>query len=617
MRLADCQLITLRQNRLVWRVSRSLYLDQICDVIDPPMTTIQASWIKSRRLVWATALVVALVYTLLAAHSATVRGFASSDAGVKLWQVQSIIHTGRLDAPIDNPAAQYDPDHQYTPFLAPWFFWENGQPYSEYVSPFIWGSAVFYAWLGHAGLLVLPWLSGLLSLSLTAWLAWRVRPDHWAALAPLLIGLSSPLLIYSLEFWEHTPGVCLTLVALVGIVKASDGAGSRWLIVAGAAVGLGLTMRAELYVFPVAIVIGLLTLRSAWPLPRALIGLAAGGLLTAGPWWLYQFVRWGSPLGPRVTQNVPLLGGTDMLARLGDTTGRNWTMLWPINNQGLETLAILSLAALMLSGGLVLGRRWRLTHSIGGLLAASLIALAAVLLARLTIWNTDSALRPDDLLATFPVMLLLLFVPLLDVSRLSREVRFLASVALAFIVLVVIVSPFQGGVQWGPRLLLPAIAPLAVVVVVIASEAWRLTGLLRASVLLGCGVLFAAGAVSTRLGVKFFQDGQYNNLALSAIIDQFSDRVVVTDAWFLPQGAPYTFENKVWLLAEEDKQMFDLIQQLRKTTNEPAMIYVSSLTWAHIDPAVLMGPRVMLDGDFQYVDSPGTYLRIGRYLLLK
>ena len=47
------------------------------------------------------------------------------------------------------------------------------------------------------------------------------------------------------------------------------------------------------------------------------------------------------------------------------------------------------------------------------------------------------------------------------------------------------------------------------------------------------------------------------------------------------------------------------------------MIYVSSLTWTHIDPLGLMGPRIALDGEFQYVDSPGTYLRIGRYLLLK
>ncbi|HEY4720580.1 MAG TPA: hypothetical protein VII92_01935, partial [Anaerolineae bacterium] len=62
-----------------------------------------------------------------------------------------------------------------------------------------------------------------------------------------------------------------------------------------------------------------------------------------------------------------------------------------------------------------------------------------------------------------------------------------------------------------------------------------------------------------------------------------------------------------------EKSMLQLIQQLRKTTNEPSMIYISSLTWTHIDPLVLMGPRLALDGEPQDV---GT-LRVGRYLLLK
>lgn len=583
------------------------------------MRLIQSIWLAPRRLLQLSVLAVAILYTVLAAHSATVHGFASSDAGVKLWQVQSIVRTGRLDAPIDNAGAQYDPDHQYTPFLAPWFFWENGQPYSEYISPFIWGSAVFYAWLGHAGLLVLPWLAGVSSLILTAWLAWRVRPDRWAALAPLLIGLSSPLLVYSLEFWEHTPGVCLALLALVGIVKATDRSPWRWLIIAGAATGVGLTMRAELYVFPFALAIGLFTLRSVLPLPRALIGLAAGGLLTAGPWWLYQFVRWGSPFGPRVTQNVPLLGGTDMLARLGDATGRNWTMLWPAGGAGLEILAVLAIAALVLAGLITLGRRQQVQRWAFVLLVASISATAAVLLARVTFWNVDGALRPDDLVSTFPLICLILVAPIWRVKsvRFSPETQFLAIIGLTFSALVVIISPFQGGVQWGPRLLLPAVAPLAVVVTVIISEAWHTPGLVRAGVVVIFGALFMAGAVPTVLGVKFIQDGQQNNLALSAIIEQIPDRVVVTDAWFLPQGAPYTFQNKIWLLAEDDKAMFNLIQLLRKTTTEPAMIYVSSLTWTHIDPLVLMGPRIMLDGEFQYVDWPGAYLRIGRYLLLK
>jgi 4-amino-4-deoxy-L-arabinose transferase-like glycosyltransferase len=115
----------------------------------------------------------------------------------------------------------------------------------EYNSPFIWASVPLYAAFDHAGLLVVPWLSGVALILMTAWLAWRARPDRWACLAPLIVGFSSPVLVYSLEFWEHTPGTALAVFALLGVIKATDSRRrALWLILSGAAIGLGLTMRA-------------------------------------------------------------------------------------------------------------------------------------------------------------------------------------------------------------------------------------------------------------------------------------------------------------------------------------------------------------------------------------
>jgi hypothetical protein len=95
------------------------------------------------------------------------------------------------------------------------------------------------------------------------------------------------------------------------------------------------------------------------------------------------------------------------------------------------------------------------------------------------------------------------------------------------------------------------------------------------------------------------------------------ERVVVADSWFIPQNAPYAFADKIWLLAEDDKAMFNLIQLLRKTTNEPAMVYVSALSWAHIDPTTRLGPRIKETGERVYVDSPAQYIEVSHYLLLK
>jgi hypothetical protein len=92
---------------------------------------------------------------------------------------------------------------------------------------------------------------------------------------------------------------------------------------------------------------------------------------------------------------------------------------------------------------------------------------------------------------------------------------------------------------------------------------------------------------------------------------------VVTDAWFIPQGASYAFENKIWLMAEDEKKMFQVIQNLRKQTAESGMIYLSSLTWTHIDPQILMGPRIAPNGESHDFDWPGMYLRLARYFLYK
>ena len=579
-----------------------------------------------RGLIFAVLLVL-LIQAAFWIPAARTRGFASSDAGVKLWQTQSVARTGRLDAPIDYPGAVYDPEHLYSPFVPPWFFWQNGQPYSEYASPFVWLSAPLYTALGHKGLLLLPGLSGALLVMLAAWLMWRVRQDHWVVLAPLIVGLSSPLLIYSIEFWEHTPGAALAALALVGIVKAIDShRRALWLIISGAAIGLGLTMRAELYVYPIAIVLGLIFLRSLMPLLRSLVFLAIGGLLTAGPWWAYQTIRWGNPLGPRVAQNVPGLGGADMLQRLGDTTGRNWTMAWPGGGSGAEWLTVLGAAIIVLAVLALVFRRARLGRWLFWVSALTIIALAAIILWRLVHWQSEIELRPDDLLTTFPLILLLfLLLPYSFATRPAesepssrRVVKFLLVVAASFLVLVLLVSPFQGGVQWGPRFLLPVIVPLSVVLVDTIARLWTPSGRFqRMGLATVLGALLLVGGYSTYLGAQFIRDGQNGNAEFQRMIDASPERVVVTDAWFIPQGAPYTFENKIWLMAEDEKKMFQLIQNLRKQTAEPGMIYLSSLTWTHIDPQILMGPRIASNGEPHDFDWPGMYLRLAHYFLYK
>jgi 4-amino-4-deoxy-L-arabinose transferase-like glycosyltransferase len=591
----------------------------------PRSTQHATRYASARNLLLLSTLLVLVLQTGWFVRSASTRGFATGDGGVKLWQVQGILHSGDLNAPLDYPGAIYDPDQQYAPFVEPWAMWYQGKPYTEYTSPFIWASVPLYALFGHAGLMLLPWLCGMLLILMTAWLAWRVRPDRSAALAPLVVGLGSPLLVYSLEFWEHTPGTALAVFALVDVVKALDSRRRAWwLIASGAAIGLSLTMRAELYVYPIAIVIGLLFIRSTLPLIRSSVWLAIGGLLTIGPWWMYQFVTWGSPFGPRLQQNVPVLGGTEMLTRLGDTTGRNWSMLFPAEGDGVTVLALL-LAAMVVTAVLtgLLRRKIKWLADVGFWIGVVL----SMLLAGLLVWQLAQGQRPDDLLTTFPIVLLLILPAPRGVLPTSNRqlptaniLRFLTVVPLAFVALVILISPFHGGIQWGPRFLLPIIPPLTVVLIDRLAGLWDVINRsARVGLAAALIALLAAGSYSTWLGVKFMQDGQIASEFMSEVIRQSPERVVVADTWFLPQMAPYTFGEKIWLMAEDDQKMFQLLQRLRKQTDEPGILYTSALTWAHIDPQALMGPRMMpVEGSEKvYVNAPTQYVEISRYQLLK
>src|SRR5512137_16276 len=100
---------------------------------------------SARNLLLLSTMLVLLVQTAWFVRSASTRGFATGDGGVKLWQVQGILHSGDLNAPLDYPGAIYDPDHLYAPFVEPWGLWYQGKPYTEYTSPFIWASVPLYA----------------------------------------------------------------------------------------------------------------------------------------------------------------------------------------------------------------------------------------------------------------------------------------------------------------------------------------------------------------------------------------------------------------------------------------------------------------------------------------
>jgi hypothetical protein len=78
----------------------------------------------------------------------------------------------------------------------------------------------------------------------------RLRPDNDGWLAFWVVGLMSPVLIYALDFWEHTLGLALMAWAVVLLVDLARGDRRvGWAMLAGVFVGAAATMRTEAFVY--------------------------------------------------------------------------------------------------------------------------------------------------------------------------------------------------------------------------------------------------------------------------------------------------------------------------------------------------------------------------------
>ena len=102
----------------------------------------------------------------------------------------------------------------------------EGKVQTNWMPWFPYATKPFHALLGSRGLYVLPLLAGLLALALTGRLAGVLEPGA-RGMALAAFALSSPLLFYSLTFWEHTLALALQLGALLAVLPGRAESGDR------------------------------------------------------------------------------------------------------------------------------------------------------------------------------------------------------------------------------------------------------------------------------------------------------------------------------------------------------------------------------------------------------
>ncbi len=203
------------------------------------------------------ALLVLVVYGILAAFGPDGVGYLSTDTGGKVATLEAMGERGDWDPDIGYWAEDFDPDGSLHP---QWFTARIDDRWVNVTTlPMLLAGKPLYDLGGYRLALLLPMLGSLAAAFGARALARRLAEstsstaDRAGWLAFWLVALASPLLVYALDFWEHAPGVALVVWATVALVDV--GRTGRWplALVAGLGFGLAATMRTEAFVFAFAL----------------------------------------------------------------------------------------------------------------------------------------------------------------------------------------------------------------------------------------------------------------------------------------------------------------------------------------------------------------------------
>ena len=189
------------------------------------------------------AVVLLLVYFVLSLFVGT-HAFLGPDEGGKVATLRSMDARHTLVPDVGYWAHADDPNAAYHPL------YDTAVVDGHYVQvttvPFVLLAEPLWRLGGYRAIVLLAMLGGVACAFAAAALARRLGSDD-DRLIFWVIGLASPVLLYALDFWEHTTGLALMVFGVVLFIDALDSLGSRRGLVralgAGALFGAAASMR--------------------------------------------------------------------------------------------------------------------------------------------------------------------------------------------------------------------------------------------------------------------------------------------------------------------------------------------------------------------------------------
>jgi len=481
---------------------------------------------------------------LLLARGLPSRSFFVGDPGLKLIAARNAIAHPARPIDIDLPRIGGQP----VDLLDPAFRRHADHAHVTTSELFPLLSAPLIAVFGDRGAYVLPALGFLLFVWGVAAVGTTLDRRRSPVLLAACAALCSPLLFYGLEFWEHAPAAGIAAAATRLFVTR----GSRaCLFASGFLLGIAVLLRPEAAWYCLALLVASRWLPAA---PRAtqLLTALAGAALAYAPAAGAFLLHSGGVAGGHVMRNMTGLGQ----GWLGDRvlTLRLW--LAP-GNPWWATPWLLLAASGILAGERGGGRR------AVQVAAAALAALAAVAAAL-------RGFQAESIWAVAPAVALL-FAPFEDstirhghfppspvVSGDGR--RFCAALALIFFALVALTAPNDGGSQWGPRYLLLAFIPLAVLTADAVAAVARRSRFewIAVAIVLASSLVVQRSAYRDLLGTK----RTYGRVVDFVEREVPAGGIIVTDAWWFQQVTAALYPTRVVLFVDNEASARHMVSVL-------------------------------------------------------
>jgi len=459
-------------------------------------------------------------------------GYLGTDTGAKVATLEAMDRAGSARPDVGYWAETWDPDGVVHPLYQSKRV-GDGDWVAVTTLPMLEAARPLYALGGYRAVLLLPMLGGVACALGARRLARSLGdPSGWAVF--WVIGLASPIVLYSLDFWEHVVGAAAIVWAVALLVESVHGRDRWWRgVAAGALLGVAATMRTEALVYTsVAVAVACVAHLAIGRRLTASVGLGAGAVAGFGAVWA------GNAALER------LVGGASRAARAsGTASGTARNVSGQLGDRAQEALVTTlgvkgaTTASWVIGAGLllVLALAWRSHRRGDETLARAGVVLAGVVYVAAAL--SDLGFVPG-MVPAFPV------VAGLALLRPAGATRTVVVIALASLPLV---WAFQflgaAGPQWGGRYILPTSVLLGTGSLVGLSARPEAR---RALVALGAGVtLIGVGWMAVRTRSV---DGLFDDLRS---VD--ADVLIVRDAFLLREGGPVVLDER-WLTAAGEDQ---------------------------------------------------------------